>query len=61
MAMTAAQLLDELMGRDRNLVPGEKSTQVHWSHVDVSFQSSFLKNTTTYSWTIHFVRNVFHL
>ena len=36
MAMTAAQLLDELMGRDRNLVPGEKSAQVHWSHPDVS-------------------------
>lgn len=36
MALTAAQLLDELMGRDRNLVPGEKSTQVHWSHNDVS-------------------------
>jgi len=35
MALTAAQLLDELMGRDRNLVPGEKSTQVHWSHPDV--------------------------
>jgi len=33
--LTAAQLLDELMGRDRNLVPGEKSTQVHWSHPDV--------------------------
>merc|ERR550534_890822 len=35
MALTAAQLLDELMGRDRNLVPGEKSAQVHWSHEDV--------------------------
>lgn len=35
MALTPAQLLDELMGRDRNLVPGEKSTQVHWSHEDV--------------------------
>lgn len=34
MAMTAAQLLDELMGKDRNLVPGETSAQVHWSHPD---------------------------
>ncbi|XP_047142795.1 luc7-like protein 3 [Hydra vulgaris] len=34
MALTAAQLLDELMGKDRNLVPGEKSSQVHWSHPD---------------------------
>ena len=30
MALTAAQLLDELMGRDRNLVPGEKSNQLQW-------------------------------
>ena len=37
MALTAAQLLDELMGKDRNLVPGETSAQVHWSHPDVSF------------------------
>jgi len=35
MALTAAQLLDELMGRDRNLVPGEKSSQVPWDHEDV--------------------------
>ena len=42
MALTPAQLLDELMGRDRNLVPGEKSTQVHWSHEDVSAHSSYL-------------------
>jgi len=34
MALTAAQMLDELMGKDRNLVPGEKSAQVHWSHED---------------------------
>ena len=39
MALTPAQLLDELMGRDRNLVPGEKSSQVHWSHEDVSLVS----------------------
>lgn len=41
MAMTAAQLLDELMGKDRNLVPGEKSSQVHWSHQDVRHLSCF--------------------
>jgi len=46
MALTAAQLLDELMGRDRNLVPGEKSAQVHWSHEDVcrSFLCGFCPN-----------------
>ena len=35
MALTAAQLLDELMGRDRNLVPGEKSNQLHWEEEGV--------------------------
>ena len=43
MAMTAAQLLDELMGKDRNLVPGEKSSQVHWTHQDVSILSNIFK------------------
>ena len=38
MALTAAQLLDELMGKDRNLVPGEKSAQVPWDHGDVRTQ-----------------------
>ena len=45
MPLSAAQLLDELMGKDRNLVPGEKSSQVPWDHTDVSndfFQSSYL-------------------
>lgn len=30
--MSAAQLLDELMGRDRNLAPDEKRCNVRWDH-----------------------------
>uniref|UniRef100_A0A8W8JF15 Luc7-like protein 3 n=1 Tax=Magallana gigas TaxID=29159 RepID=A0A8W8JF15_MAGGI len=30
-----AQMLDELMGKDRNLAPTEKRDQVHWSDPDV--------------------------
>ncbi|NP_001090385.1 LUC7-like 3 pre-mRNA splicing factor L homeolog [Xenopus laevis] len=33
--LSAAQLLDELMGRDRNLAPDEKRTNVHWDHENV--------------------------
>lgn len=31
-----AQMLDELMGKDRNLAPTEKRDQVHWSDPDVN-------------------------
>ncbi len=34
--MSAAQLLDELMGRDRNLAPDEKRCNVRWDHETVS-------------------------
>ena len=30
-----SQMLDELMGKDRNLAPTEKRDQVHWSDQDV--------------------------
>ncbi|XP_034268872.1 luc7-like protein 3 isoform X3 [Pantherophis guttatus] len=33
--MSAAQLLDELMGRDRNLAPDEKRSNVRWDHESV--------------------------
>ncbi|KAG8446004.1 hypothetical protein GDO86_013759 [Hymenochirus boettgeri] len=33
--LSAAQLLDELMGRDRNLAPDEKRSNVHWDHESV--------------------------
>ena len=36
MAVTAAQLLDELMGKDRNRTPGEPSSRIHWSDNEVS-------------------------
>eukprot|EP00794_Sanderia_malayensis_P009142 gene9142-10115_t len=35
MAVSAAQLLDELMGRDRNRAPGEPSFKHHWSDPEV--------------------------
>ena len=34
--LSAAQLLDELMGRDRNLAPDEKRCNVRWDHETVS-------------------------
>lgn len=50
MALTAAQLLDELMGKDRNLVPGEKSAQVPWDHGDVrTFFCFFLCTPNLYN------------
>lgn len=33
--LSAAQLLDELMGRDRNLAPDEKRCDVRWDHETV--------------------------
>ena len=34
--LSAAQLLDELMGRDRNLAPDDKRCNVRWDHESVS-------------------------
>lgn len=34
--LSAAQLLDELMGRDRNLAPNEKRSNVKWDDESVS-------------------------
>lgn len=34
--LSAAQLLDELMGRDRNLAPDEKRSNVRWDDESVS-------------------------
>ena len=33
--LSAAQMLDELMGRDRNLAPTEKRREVHWEDPEV--------------------------
>ena len=35
MAMSAAQLLDELMGRDRNLAPSDHREEKRWDDADV--------------------------
>ena len=34
--LSAAQMLDELMGRDRNLAPTEKRRETHWEDAEVS-------------------------
>uniref|UniRef100_A0A672KUX0 Uncharacterized protein n=1 Tax=Sinocyclocheilus grahami TaxID=75366 RepID=A0A672KUX0_SINGR len=39
--LSAAQLLDELMGRDRNLAPDEKRCNVRWDHEAVSELKKF--------------------
>ena len=41
MASTAAALLDELMGRDRNLAPTEKRKEIKWDDPTVIFNYSF--------------------
>lgn len=42
--LSAAQLLDELMGRDRNLAPDEKRSNVRWDHETVSEAPNLLAN-----------------
>ncbi len=33
--LAAAQLLDELMGRNRNIAPNEKAKELNWEDPDV--------------------------
>lgn len=35
--LAAAQLLDELMGRNRNIAPNEKGKELNWEDPEVSF------------------------
>lgn len=44
--LSAAQLLDELMGRDRNLAPDEKRSNVRWDHETVSEPLNMLFSMT---------------
>lgn len=41
--ISAAQLLDELMGRDRNLAPDEKRSNVRWDHESVHVKKFMMK------------------
>ena len=34
--LAAAALLDELMGRNRNVAPNEKGRELHWEDAEVS-------------------------
>lgn len=36
-AAAAAALLDELMGRNRNVLPNEKPKELNWEDPEVSF------------------------
>lgn len=35
--LAAAQLLDELMGRNRNINPNEKTQKLNWEDLQVSY------------------------
>lgn len=35
--LAAAQLLDELMGRNRNIAPNEKGKELNWEEPEVSY------------------------
>lgn len=41
--LSAAQLLDELMGQDRNLAPDEKTSGPHYSDPEVMVHFPFFK------------------
>ena len=36
--LAAAQLLDELMGRNRNVAPNEKVKELNWEDPEVSYK-----------------------
>lgn len=46
--ISAAQLLDELMGRDRNLAPDEKRSNVRWDHESVSIGPGLFRGSSLY-------------
>lgn len=50
--ISAAQLLDELMGRDRNLAPDEKRSNVRWDHESVSAAGPPLSSLLRWSRTL---------
>ena len=57
MSNVLAQMLDELMGRDRNLAPTEKRSETKWDDPDVSC----LKKTTFYDFGCWFVESRKHM
>lgn len=38
--LAAAALLDELMGRNRNIAPNEKAKELNWEDPEVSFPTT---------------------
>lgn len=45
-ALAAAQLLDELMGRNRNIAPNEKPKELNWEDPEVSLILMSIKDST---------------
>lgn len=50
--LAAAQLLDELMGRNRNLAPSDKTKELNWEDSEVSvkifIRKCWIKNLGLY-------------
>ena len=47
MASTAAALLDELMGRDRNLAPTEKRKEIKWDDPSVIYNVLIMRRNSS--------------
>lgn len=47
-AAAAAALLDELMGRNRNVLPNEKPKELNWEDPEVSFWKCWYFNDISY-------------
>lgn len=43
--LAAAQLLDELMGRNRNNLPNEKQKEMNWEDPEVSGKMQYYQHT----------------
>jgi len=48
-AAAAAALLDELMGRNRNVLPNEKPKELNWEDPEVSPRQCIRKVSVNYS------------
>lgn len=55
-AAAAAALLDELMGRNRNVLPNEKPKELNWEDPEVS-SSSDAKDISTKNFDLFFAEN----
>lgn len=65
--LAAAQLLDELMGRNRNIAPNEKGKELNWeepevsciiNNLPISFNKYFVCSIVNIFW-LNFVHMIF--